>query len=398
MNIRIQGTGCSLVDYLYNNVDFSSPEFKIFSSKQDGDGGLEPGKLVFTRELEEFSGRKLPEIIRSITGNRPPDATNLGGPGIVSLIHAAQITLGQGIETGFTGIRGNDDTGEILKGFIDRTPVNTSDYRVKEGTTPATTVLSDPDFDNGNGERTFINTIGTAGDLLPEELGDRFFDADIVLFGGTALVPRIHDSLDRLLRQAKSKGTVTVVNTVYDFRNQKKQPAGPWPLGNGEKSLPLIDLLIMDQEEAERISGLPLEEGTEYFIRNGVKTLIITRGAENFIVYSGGSLFKAAEKQEQPISRLVTEELARRRSMNEPLGDTTGCGDNFVGGVIASMALQLQKEKPGRLDLDQACAWGAASGGYACFYTGGTFFESAAGEKRAEIEPFYRDYLGQIST
>ena len=38
--IIISGTGCALADYLYTGVQFTSPEFQKYLSKQSGDGGL----------------------------------------------------------------------------------------------------------------------------------------------------------------------------------------------------------------------------------------------------------------------------------------------------------------------------------------------------------------------
>ena len=76
--------------------------------------------------------------------------------------------------------------------------------------TPSTVVLSDPSYENGHGERMFLNSIGAAWDYKPDELDDDFFNSDIVVFGGTALVPQIHDSMTSLLRKAKSKGCITI--------------------------------------------------------------------------------------------------------------------------------------------------------------------------------------------
>jgi len=77
-------------------------------------------------------------------------------------------------------------------------------------------------------------------------------------------------------------------------------------------------------------------------------------------------------------------------------GDTTGCGDNFAGGVIASVVHQLigGSEHP---DLREACSWGIVSGGFTCFYMGGTYFEEKPGEKMARIRPYYDTYLKQLS-
>ena len=49
--IVISGTGCALADFIYNGVSFNSISFKKYLSKKAGDGGLSPGKLVFTEEL-----------------------------------------------------------------------------------------------------------------------------------------------------------------------------------------------------------------------------------------------------------------------------------------------------------------------------------------------------------
>jgi sugar/nucleoside kinase (ribokinase family) len=76
-------------------------------------------------------------------------------------------------------------------------------------------------------------------------------------------------------------------------------------------------------------------------------------------------------------------------------GDTTGCGDNFVGGVLLSMIMQLEDRKE-LLDLVEACSWGVVSGGAACFYMGGTYAESEKGEKLSLISPYLKAYNKQI--
>ena len=52
--IIISGAGCALADFLYTDISFNSPGFKKYLSKNPGDGGLSPGKLVFNEELEKF--------------------------------------------------------------------------------------------------------------------------------------------------------------------------------------------------------------------------------------------------------------------------------------------------------------------------------------------------------
>lgn len=390
--IIVSGVGCCLVDLLYNNIDFGSDIIQPYLSKKRGDGGLTPGKLVFQEEFERFCNVPFIDVLNRITGGKPYDKINVGGPSIVSMINLAQLTGKEKCEVRFYGRGGKDEPGEYLLSALHKTPVVLKDYKLIDNRTPSTVVLSDPLYDNGHGERMFINSIGAAWEYRPEELDDDFFNSDIVVFGGTALVPEIHDNLTDLLKKAKSSGCITIVNTVFDFRNEKKNPSKRWPLGESDESYRFTDLLITDQEEALRLSGEhDRDSALKFFIKNGVSSLIITNGSKNILAYSGGKFFGASDTVEMPVSQRVVEE----NRINK-VGDTTGCGDNFVGGVIASIVDQRHKgiRHP---DLREACSWGIVSGGYTCFYIGGTWFEDKPGEKLERIKPYYESYKVQIS-
>jgi sugar/nucleoside kinase (ribokinase family) len=393
--ITISGTGCALADFLYNGISFDSPAFRKYLSQKPGDGGLSPGKLVFTGELEKFAGRPYPEIVNEIIGSRAPDAFNVGGPSIVALIHAAQLLGTDDYEVRFYGLSGQDETAAKIKRIAGQTPLNLVNYSdTDRHATPFTDVLSDPDYDNGHGDRTFINNIGAAGDFFPDDLPPGFFNSKIVAFGGTALVPRIHDSLTVLLEKARNSGSITVVNTVFDFRNEKTNPGKPWPLVRDNGSYGLIDLLIMDYDEALRISGKKtLEMATDFFTSTGVKSFIITNGARDLTGWSQGGLFIRSGIFSMPVSRVVTDEI---RSDASRKGDTTGCGDNFAGGVIASLAWQYRYREPGQFDFTEAISWGVASGGFCCFSIGGTYLEHSPGEKKQAVQHLQQEYMRQI--
>lgn len=390
--IKISGTGCALVDYLYKPINFSHPGFVRYISKKSGDGGLSPGRLVFREEFESFAGEDYMRVRDQITGGEKPVALNVGGPSIVSLIHAAQLLCEVPAEISFYGCTGSDEGGAFLEERIGKTPLKIGKYKKGSQYTPFTDVLSDPDFDNRNGERIFINNIGAAWEFRPSDLDESFFDADMVVFGGTALVPVLHDHLTELLLKAKEKGCITLVNTVYDFRNEKANPHHRWPLGNSDESYPLIDLLITDAEEAIRLSGEhDIPQAIRFFQDKTVPSLIITNGSKNIYAYSNGQFCESMKLTEYPVSKKVTSELKNNTS-----GDTTGCGDNFVGGVIASLAAQLQygTKQP---DLKEACCWGVVSGGFTCFYIGGTYFENHSGEKLQKLKPYYEHYKQQLA-
>lgn len=392
----ISGTGCALGDFLYDKISFGSDAFRRYLSKTTGDGGLSPGKLVFTEELEKFSCKSYEQILKDITGGASPSAFNVGGPSLVSLIHASQMLENADFEVKFFGISGKDETSELIFRIIKDTPLDTRNFLSSSArVTPFTDVFSDPHYNEGHGERTFVNNIGAAWDYYPEMLTDDFFNSDIVCFGGTALVPRIHDNLTDLLRKAKERNCITVVNTVFDFRNEKKCPGNPWPLGMTKTSLGLIDILIMDHVEALRLSGQDsLNNAALFFRSSNAGSFIITDGPGEVLAWSEGRFFRKNSLIRLPVSQKVMDDMKCRPELK---GDTTGCGDNFAGGVIASVAMQLKSLKPGQLDIFDAVSLGIASGGFCCYSLGGTYREKKPGEKREKVIELKKDYLKQIN-
>lgn len=390
--ILISGVGCCLVDRLYNNISFSSDAFLSYSSRERGDGGLSPGHLVLKEEFEQFTKKDLQVVLRELTRGRAPDKINVGGPSIVALIHAAQTTFDSHCEIKFYGCHGPDDNGEFLKSSLQNLPIDISNYTCIGNQTPSTDVLSDPGYDDGHGERMFINSIGSAWNYFPEELDADFFKSDIVVFGGTALVPQIHNHLTELLQKSKEKGCITIVNTVFDFVNEKANPHKRWPLGKSDESYKNIDLLITDRDEALRLSGeKKLDRAMEFFIGKQTGSVLITNGAKDVMMFADNALFGRVGVKKLPVSKLISKKI-REDNYN---GDTTGCGDNFAGGVIASLILQLSRGRK-KLDIHEACILGIVSGGYTSLYIGGTFFEEYPGHKYHLMIPVLEDYMEQI--
>ena len=211
---------------------------------------------MFKDEFENFCGEDYLKVREQITQGKPPVTLNSGGPSSVSLIHAAQMLVGVPAEVCFYGSKGRDEGASFIDQNLQRTPLKIGKYKVSEQQyTPFTDVLSDPDYDEGNGERMFINNIGAAWDLYPEDLDDAFFESDMVVFGGTAVVLHFYRSLLDLLKTAREKGAATVVNTSYVFLNEKANPGEAWPFGASSEMYHYIDLLFTDMGEALLLSG-----------------------------------------------------------------------------------------------------------------------------------------------
>lgn len=388
--VKVSGVGCCLLDRIYDHVDFCSPTFRQYMSRQPGDGGLEPGKLAFEEEVERFAGQHFADILPQLTQGRQPDKENIGGPCIVALIGAAQLAYKESVIS-FYGCHGDDHVGTRLCEALGRTPIDLTHYRCEAGSeTASTNVLSDPHYDNGHGERTFVNTIGASWRYLPSEVDDSFYKSDICVFGGTAIVPMIHQGLCEMLQKAHRHGAFTVVNTVYDSLSEKQNPGRRWLLGDSDESYPLIDLLIVDHEESLRLSGTgSIPQAITFFREKGVRAVLVTNGAHDVYLWADSPAFGRVEMQTMPVSAAVGIELRAGRR-----GDSTGCGDNFVGGVLASVARQMYAGRKS-FDLQEACRWGIVSGGFTCFYYGGTYFETHEGEKLQLLTPYYEKYLQQ---
>ncbi len=397
MGIRISGTGCSLIDYIYLDVDLEASRVKRFLSKAPGDGGLSPGNLVFSEEFSAFAGVPVDTAIKEITGDTRSTVVNLGGPAIVALMNGAQLSDRGDMRFKFYGVLGNDRVGSRLFDLVSNTLVDTTKYQERPGSTPYTVVLSDPRMDSGHGERAFINNIGVAWEYSPTDLDPSFFDADITLFGGTALVPKLHEELGWLCRQAKEQQCLTIVNTVFDFRSEKRYPDGRWPVGESDATYTHIDLLVVDRTEALRMSGQAgVQEALDWFRGAGTRAAIITCGSDDLWFYSNGGPFLACEKKSFGVSHLARNRILTGEAKG---GDTTGCGDNFVGGVLYSIAEQMGFFCPdtcSRIDLEEAITWGVASGAFACTHAGGTYLERWRGEKRERVKEYLLAYREQI--
>jgi sugar/nucleoside kinase (ribokinase family) len=386
----IHGTGCCLIDYLYAHENFFGPRFKAALSRSSGDGGLSPGKLVFAENFQRYMNMPYEEALKIISYGKEPDSFNLGGPSVVALAHAAQIGAGGSHRVSFFGVRGNDKTGDLIEQALSRIPFDQCHITVLEGPSPRTDVLSDPSYDRGHGERSFINLLGTAALFRAEDLDPSFFDADIIAFGASALLPLIHEKLSALLKSAREKGAATVVNLVYDYLSEQKRPGEKWKLGANDDAYPYIDILIADREEALKTSGRENPaEAAAWFIAQGAGAVVISDGSRPVFLEAGKGLFKTLEAQTMEVSQAINRDLALHP---ERRGDTTGCGDNFAGGIIAGMAEQLSLVERGNLDLRECVIPGIVAGGFACFTLGGTFNERYIGEKQELIEPYIREY------
>lgn len=389
----VAGVGCALLDILHPDARFRGEVFERFASRSAGDGGLVPGQLVFASALEAYADTPVDAIVAELSSGAEP-SQNLGGPAVVALVLAAQVLAPDLIPVRYFGLRGDDEFGETIKTIVERTPLDHSGYRRSPGASPSTRVLSDPEAQDGAGERIFINTLGVAERFRVRDIPAEFFDYEVSFFGGTALVPRLHEELGMALHSARSRGAITVVGTVYDFLNETQAPGELWPLGDGQRDYPLVDLIVTDAEEARRLTGedAPIA-ALRRFLDWGAGAAIVTAGAEPVAIAAAKTgRFVPCEPTVLPVS----SEVRRLADTVDPTSrDTTGCGDNFMGGVLSSIARDRARGRM-RPDLTAAAIEGISAGAGAWFQLGGTYIEPHMGAAQERIDHFREAYHRQI--
>lgn len=391
--ITISATGVCVLDLLFNDVDLSSEAIKPYLSRTPGDGGIEPGKMTLGESLEKYSGnRNVQALLKEICGKSEPDYTNLGGVAIATLVHASQLLDHHNFELYYYGSIGDDGIGDKVRSMISRTQVKHDSLSPSAGKTCSTIVLSDPIFSAGQGERSFIYFPNRMR-YSRTNLDKRFFSSDITLFAGTENYPDIYENFTSLLKQCKENGCVTFVETSYDSYSESKNPGQKWIMGDSDECYHYIDILAMNRDEALKHSGTKnFNDAVSYFKKSGTSSFIITRGPHPIYFHSNGKLCQEEEGY-MPVSKRIVEELDNGLLSR---GDTVGCGDNFVGGVLASVASQMQYSKNSELSLPEACAWGVVSGAFSLTHIGGVYLEKTPGEKKFILEAYYESYREQI--
>jgi sugar/nucleoside kinase (ribokinase family) len=212
----------------------------------------------------------------------------------------------------------------------------------------------------------------------------------VVLFGAMWWEPFLHAELTALLRRCRRAGATTVLGTAFD--PSRSELRSRWRLGDSDEAYRHIDVLVMDHAELLLHTGeLDPARAREFLQRSGVGAFLVTDGPRPVYYWSGGG--GACARAEGHLS--IPEALVRDRECGAlPTGDSVGCGDNFLGGVAASVA--QPRQVGGKVSLRQAAMLGCLSGGIATTHAGGVFFERVPGEKRGLVEKYRVLYEAQL--
>ena len=126
---------------------------------------------------------------------------------------------------------------------------------------------------NSSGERSFLYYPGSAAAFRMEDVTDELIDSvDIVFVAGAKLLTAFdgHPCAE-LMKKARAKGKMTIMDTAWDFENK-------W-LPKIEAVIPHLDLFMPSYEEAVKLSGeTDVPKNSGIFLEYGAKSVIIKVG------------------------------------------------------------------------------------------------------------------------
>ena len=218
-----------------------------------------------------------------------------------------------GVESCIVGKIGDDMFGEFLRSRLDRAGVDTRGLATDPETQSSVSVV----LLDGSGERSFLHCVGTNGTFgLSDVDFDVIADCDLVFVTGSFLMDRFDGTETRdFLKRCKEMGKTTLLDVCWDAK-------GRW----GElldMSMPYIDYLMPSIDEAVCIAGRKEPDDiADVFMQKGAKNVVIKMGK------TGAYLRLAGEEHGR-----IYPAVGKMKAV-----DTTGAGDSFCSGFLASYA------------------------------------------------------------
>lgn len=308
-----------------------------------------PGKpaefLVTTEWLKGTAGLTPDQVIHNIPKSaRQSPIIRKGGPAASAAQAIHQFD--PNTQVTFVGYRGNDHLGKWLLEHFKKHGMAANRLMIGHGTPTGFTLVRE--LQSKPPLRNFILEIGANRALTANSLQDSDFKIDFFHIGGNFLCPNLN--LVEVCKTAHSKGVPFIsLDTVAD-------PLDQWRLPELADQL---DLLMMDLQEAQKISGQQEPENIlEHFRGLGYPAVVIKMGAEGSYGYAANSrlLYDRPGVFRMPISRLI-------QCLPDENKSPTGTGDIYSGVLVDCIARGL--------NLPTAMAMATAAAGFKLLNKGG---------------------------
>ncbi|HZU28470.1 MAG TPA: carbohydrate kinase family protein [Bryobacteraceae bacterium] len=175
--------------------------------------------------------------------------------------------------------------------------------------TSATVVLVDE-----RGARAFLHRPGASSvafDTVPDFTVELVAGCTRFHLANPFSMPHVRRNAPKMLTRARAAGLRTSLDTGWDSRNEWMRVVGP--------CLPLLDLLFVNEDEAERLTGCGDAVAAARALRDG--------GPRDVVIKLGGrGCLLSGEHGEDRIPGFAVKAV-----------DTTGAGDVFAGAFLAGL-------------------------------------------------------------
>lgn len=230
-------------------------------------------------------------------------------------------TLGLlGVPVKLLGMVGRDSFGEYLLSVLASAGVDLAGVARSQAPTSATTCLVD-----SKGDRVFLHRLGSSAEAFREPIDFRAALIDGISHYHLANVfalPRLREHGAESLERAHGAALTTSFDTGWDAR-------GRW-LEDLAASLPHIDLLFMNHDEARMLTGMAAHaDAARKMQQLGARDVVIKMAG------NGCGIF-------------TTQNAIHIPAFAVDVLDTTGAGDCFVGGFLAALYRGASYQEAGR--------------------------------------------------
>ncbi|MEP7160562.1 MAG: ribokinase, partial [Dermatophilaceae bacterium] len=242
---------------------------------------------------------RLPRPGETLAG--APLRVNSGGKSANQAAAAARL----GAHVDLVGAVGTDPWADVVTGALGDAGVSLDAVRRLTGSATGTAVITV----DAVGENSIVISAGANGDLAPADVeAARDVIGAAGVLGLAFEVPPATVSAAALV--AREAGVPVVLN--------------PSPYRPPESELlSLVDVLVVNEHEAVELLGGPVRDwagaGEAVRERYGVHALVVTLGSSGSVVVGGAT-------------------VSRIRAVPITAVDTTGCGDAYMGALLAGLA------------------------------------------------------------
>jgi sugar/nucleoside kinase (ribokinase family) len=253
----------------------------------------------------------------------------LGGSSSIMAFNLARL----GAKVGFVGIVGDDFFGKFVMERLRWAGVDVHAIRQLRGAKTGLTIWC-----NKGSKRAGITYSGTIAMLRARDVSDADLrKARHLHVGAYFVLEKLHAGAAAMFRRARKLGVTTSLDCNYD-------PAETWDSGI-RQVLKFTDVFFPNEIEALRLTNSSSVESAAWELAKLARIAVVKLGAKGALVCAEGKQFRVAAVK----TRVV---------------DTTGAGDSFDAGFLASFL------KGG--SIEESAHAGAAAGARAVSAVGGT--------------------------